>query len=99
MIFVIKGQFTTAFLASMLVLCFGNVVQPAFAAPPASSATLAALEGSFVDARFELNPLMGTMITGDARYAKHAGGDGQRCRAAKSAHGLRVTAIKIADGQ
>ena len=99
MIFVSKGQFTTAFLASMLVLCFGNIAQPAFAAPPASSATLAALADSFVDARFELNPLMGTMITGDVRYAKYAGRDGQRCRAAKSAHGLRVTAIKIADGQ
>ena len=68
MIFVSKGQFTTAFLASLLVLCFGNIAQPAFAAPPASSATLAALADSFVDARFELNPLMGTMITGDVRY-------------------------------
>ena len=68
MIFVIKGQFTTAFLAAMLVLCFGNIAQPAFAAPPAPSATLAALADSFVDARFELNPLMGTRITGDVRY-------------------------------
>ena len=83
MIFVSKGQFTTAFLASMLVLCFSNIAQPALAAPPASSATLAALADSFVDARFELNPLMGTMITGNVRYAKYAGRDGQGCRAAK----------------
>ena len=83
MMFVVKGQFTTAFLAAMQVLCFGNIAQPAFAAPPASSATLAALAESFVDARFELNPLMGTMITGNVRYAKYAGRDGQGCRAAK----------------
>ena len=29
MIFVVKGQFTKVFLAAMLVLCFGNIAQPA----------------------------------------------------------------------
>ena len=99
MTFVLKGKFTTAFLAPMLVLYVGNIAQPAFAASPAPSATLAALADSFVDARFDLNPLMGTRITGDVRYAKYAGGDGRECRAAKSAHGPRAAAIEVADGK
>ena len=61
-------RFNTAFSAAALMACVCTLSQLAVANPVVPSATLAALADRFVDTRMDLNPLMGTMITGDARY-------------------------------
>ena len=61
-------RFNTAFSVVVLMACVCTIPQLAVANPVVPSATLAALADRFVDTRMDLNPLIGTMITGDVRY-------------------------------
>ena len=63
-----SSRFNVYCFPLLLVVLWSVIAQPAIAVDVTPSAELAALADRFIETRMDLNPLMATWITGEARY-------------------------------